>query len=218
MHTIATSIASALLMASMSAGAFAQAKNFEGLNVSGSLGYQTATVQTTDLSQAGLSISDGTPNGATLNLGAEYVMAIGNASTLGWGLETNVLPSRDTRVDPYNNGVLVANGGGEVKTKSSYAIFVAPGIAIRDDVLLYAKLSYVQFNTSSSNDDGSGSTDTGRAYGLGAGFKKLLGKNMFVFGEGNVYSFIPKDGASSNLTYTTKGTATNVSVGIGYKF
>jgi opacity protein-like surface antigen len=207
------------MLACLSGGAFAQAKNFEGLNVTGSLGYQSGRASSSDFSNPAITTTEASPSGTALNLGVEYITALSQSSTLGFGLDTNVLPSTGSRSDLSFNGSVV--DGSVIKLKSTYAISVMPGYVVSDEVLLYGKFSYAQVSSSSDNNDGTSTSDTGTGYGVGLGFKKLINKNMFVFGEGNMVSGVAKDGRStdgSGVTYKTKGSFTNIAVGVGYRF
>ena len=129
MKRIITTVLAAAVLASLSTGAMAQAKNFEGLNVTGSLGYQTTTVQTTDFSIANVTSSDAQPAGMTASIGAEYITALNSNYTLGFGIESNFLPSQTSRHETYINGVLAANTGGAAKLNSMTTAYIAPGIA-----------------------------------------------------------------------------------------
>jgi outer membrane immunogenic protein len=209
----------ALTFAGLSMGAFAQSKNFEGMNVTSSVGYQTATGKITDMSVANVTVSDTSLAGATINLGLEYIIAMNDQYTLGLGLEANVLPSNSGRHESYFNGTKIANNGGELKVASSYGVFISPGIAVSSETLVYAKLGYMQLTTSGTYDDSrSRPNDSSNGYSVGLGLKQLLGKNTFLFGEFNYITLQSKDGASDAATYKTGGSVMNGAVGIGYKF
>jgi opacity protein-like surface antigen len=209
----------ALTFAGLSMGAFAQAKNFEGMNATGSVGYQTATGKISDMSVANVTVSDTSLAGATVNLGLEYIISMNDQYTLGLGVEANVLPSNSGRHESYLNGTKIANNGGELKVASSYGLFVSPGMAVSSETLIYAKLGYVQLTTSGTYDNGTNRpNNSSNGYSLGLGLKQLLGKNTFLFGEFNYITLQTKDGASGGATYKTSGSATNGVVGIGYKF
>lgn len=212
-------ITAALTFAGLSMGAFAQAKNFEGMNVTGSIGYQSATAKITDLSLAGFTIDDSKPAGMTLNLGLEYIAAINDQYTLGLGVETNPLASNSARFELNRNGTRIPNNGGTSTLSSSYSLFVSPGMAISNETLVYGKLGYVQISTKGTNDDGSNfPSDASNGYSLGLGLKQLLGKNTFLFGEFNYITIMSKDQAQPGVTYKTSASAVNGAVGIGYKF
>ena len=213
-------ILAAALLASLSGGAFAQAKNFEGLNVTGSLGYQSGKASATDFNVTTITTSEASPSGMALTFGVEYITALSKTATLGFAVDTNVLTSNGSTMNGYVSGGLEPTSATEFKFKSSYAISVMPGYALSDDLLVYGKLSYVQISASLTDVDGASTSDTVTAYGVGLGFKKLMTKNVFIFGEGNIVSGVAKDGISADgsATYKVKGSATNVAFGIGYKF
>jgi len=208
----------ALTFAGLSMGAFAQAKNFEGMNATASVGYQSATIKFSDLSIVGLTADDPKPAGMTLNLGLEYIAAINDQYTLGLGVETNPLASNAARFETYFNGTKTANGGTST-ISSSYALFVSPGMAINKETLVYGKLGYVQLSTKGTNDDGTAiPSGTDSAYSLGLGLKQLMGKNTFLFGEFNYLIVQSRAGSAVGITWKTDGSVMNGAVGIGYKF
>ena len=210
-------IATAMTFAGLSMGAFAQAKNFEGMNVTGSVGYQSATTKLTDVNVVGLTVSDGNPAGAAVNLGLEYIASINDQYTLGLGVDTNLLASNSGELNVTVNGVKVQSG--KTKVSNSYSLFVSPGIAVNNETLIYSKLGYVQMTTKTDFDDGGNLPSSAlTGYSLGLGFKQLMGKNTFLFGEFNYITLQSKDGASDGNTYKTGGSAMNGAVGIGYKF
>ena len=209
----------ALTFAGLSMGAFAQAKNFEGMNVTGSIGYQSATAKITDISLAGLTVDDSKPAGITLNLGLEYIAAINDQYTLGLGVETNPLASNSARFETYFNGTKIPNNGGTTTVSSSYGLFVSPGMAVNKETLVYGKLGYVQVTTKGTNDGATNPpSETTNGYGLGLGLKQLMGKNTFLFGELNYLILQSKSGSGGGITYKTGGSAMSGAVGIGYKF
>lgn len=213
------SMTAALTFAGLSMGAFAQAKNFEGMNVTSSVGYQSLTGKVSDMSVANVTVSDTSLAGVTVNLGLEYVVAMNDRYTLGLGVEANVLPSSSGRHESYLNGTKIANNGGELKVASSYGVFISPGMAVSSETLVYAKLGYLQLTNSGTYDDGTNRpNETNTGYNVGLGLKQLLGKNTFIFGELNYITMQSKDGTSRGATYKTSGSATNGAVGIGYKF
>ena len=206
----------ALTFAGLSMGAFAQAKNFEGMNATASIGYQSATTKLTDVNVVGLTVSDGSPAGAAVNLGLEYIASINDQYTLGLGVDTNLLASNSGGIDATINGVLLQSG--KTKVSNSYSLFVSPGIAVSNETLIYSKLGYVQMTTKTDLDQGDLPSSTLTGYSLGLGFKQLMGKNTFLFGEFNYITLQSLDGASGGNTYKTGGSAMNGAVGIGYKF
>jgi opacity protein-like surface antigen len=210
-HTLA-----AALLACLSGGAFAQAKNFEGLNVTGSLGYQSGKSSSSDFNDPLITTTEAAPSGTAVNVGVEYITVLSQAATLGFGLDTNVLSSNGSQSDTTSNGSIVNSN--IIKITSSYSISVMPGYAINNDVLVYGKLSYVQIASNSERVGGASKSDTGTGYGVGLGFKKMMTRNLFVFGEGNVVAGVAKDGSDNGATYKSKGSFTNIAVGVGYRF
>lgn len=212
-----------LMFASLSMGVFAQVKNFEGLNASGFIGYQSATAKVTDLlpggrTISGIAVSDATISGATLNIGLEYIVPIDDKYTIGVGINANALPTTSGRHVITLNGTNI--GDFDNKNTSQYSIFISPGMVLSSETLLYTKLGYVQLANELLE---VGASDTSKilntAYSFGLGMKQLFNKNTFFFAEINYIALIAKDQIETDGSkYKTSGSSINGGVGIGYKF
>ena len=96
-----------------------------------------------------------------------------------------------------------------------------PGYALNADTQIYAKLGYTWITTSCSNGNGSACSDSNETgYNTGLGLKKLIDKNIFVFGEANYITINSKtyNYNDNSGSYKTSGNAYNLLVGAGYKF
>ena len=217
-------IATAVATVFVAPTAFGQANNFEGFNLQLSTGFQSNSPKISDQK-----LNNGTPDGTTtvsnvtgvpLYLGAGYTHAFTQSFTLGGLIEYNPLSSSKgtmTNTDPLGNVSTATKGW----VKNNTTLSILPGFVINADTQVYAKLGYTWVTSACSNDNGSSCADqTLSGYSLGLGAKKLIDKNIFVFGEGNYVTLNSKtlgynDGSGS---YKSGGNGYNFLVGAGYKF
>ncbi len=165
--------------------AFAQAKNFEGFSI-------TAAVNVNSNKGEAVSKVDRTET----NVGAiaQYDMALGEAFVLGLGASVGL---SDFNIDS------------DSKLKNVYGVFVAPGLALSKDTLVYGKVASI----SAKADFGSASVDlSGIGYGIGARF--LTSKNVYFQAE---YMYNKYDDKKVN-SVTFKNETGVLSLGVGYKF
>lgn len=190
-------IAAAMAATFVSPQAFAQAKNFEGFSLLGGLNVANSKY---DFNANAGSTSFSTAKTATnLQLQAEYGFAVSNNVLLGLGLTVGLgdlsFGTPPTATD-------------EVKLKDNASVYIAPGVALSDSTLLYAKLASTS-GTASSNGTASLS---GLGYGVGARF--LSGKNMFFQVEYVYNKFDDKTNGSG----TAQPNSSAFAFGVGYKF
>lgn len=195
---IATAIAATLVAPQ----AFAQAQNFEGFSLGANLNVANAS---TEVTGPGLSLK---PSESSQNLGlqAQYNWALGDAFVLGAGVSVGV---GDLKGGEYNSG-----GTFNVKQKEAYSLFVAPGVALNDSVLLYGKVAALSGKAELTGPGVSGSA-TANGVGYGLGVQSYLNKNLFIQGElmQNNYNEV-------DINPTTKGKLNSAifSIGVGYRF
>ncbi len=188
-------IAAAIAATFVTPQAFAQAKNFEGFSVLGAVNFNnnkgevnTATVPSS------VSRTD-----SNVGLQAEYGLALGDSFVLGLG---------------GTMGLTDINVADNAKLKNAYSVYLAPGFAVSDNTLLYAKIASI----SGKFDANFGSTDlSGTGFGFGARF--LSGKNVFYQVEYMNNQYQDKDAVSNAaVKYQAKNQTGVLSFGVGYKF
>jgi hypothetical protein len=106
-------------------------------------------------------------------------------------------------------------GRGIYKKKDSYNFFISPAIAIDKDKLAYAKVGYTGLNIEYSSSTTGINNYTGYSFGLG--YKQIIHDGLYGFGEVNYAAYSSKRWGD-DMSGTNKPTATNVLVGLGYKF
>lgn len=197
---IATAIAATLVAPQ----AFAQAKNFEGFSLGANLNIANATTEITS------TIFNGKSSESSQNLGlqAKYNWALGDAFVLGLGLDLGV---GDLKSGEFTIGGALVN----VKQKEAYSLFVAPGVALNDSVLLYGKVAALSGKFEASGAGGSVST-TVSGVGYGLGVQSYLNKNLFIQGEFMQNNYNDRTFTLNNET--DKNNSSIFSIGVGYRF
>ena len=112
------------------------------------------------------------------------------------------------------------------KIKNRYNIFITPGYEIDKDKLVYVKGGFSSESMVWQGQTGfTGYTNSMNTTGFvaGLGYKQLIDKNVYVFGEGNYYSYSSKtlNATTSDgykLTQPQTPSAYQFLVGVGYKF
>jgi outer membrane immunogenic protein len=185
-------IASAIAATFVTPQAFAQAKNFEGFSVSAG----TMTLTSSYTGTSGALVSTGGATDSNLGVQAQYAWALGDTFVLAAGAQAGV---GDFKAD---------SAGGKINNVS--ALYIAPGIAISNTVLLYGKLASVNYSFSNSN---GGYSNSGNGYGMGV--QIFFSKNVFFQGE--YLSMKPAD-TTFNTWTVSAGNSSMTTLNVGYKF
>ena len=217
----------AALFAVAGTSAMAQSK-FEGAYGQVGIGYENvAPSLSTSLIiggagyPAGISTSNSNSFAGTATLG--YTFAVTNDFLLGIGGEYSPIAGNSQNVNYSVAGVNIPLG--TYKKKNSYNFFISPGLTVGTDGLAYAKIGFTGAQIETS---GSGSTDTTNytGYSLGLGYKQIISGGLYGFGEVNYASYGNQtssqtgtiSGHPASISITSSANATNLLVGIGYKF
>jgi hypothetical protein len=113
------------------------------------------------------------------------------------------------------------------KVKNRYSLYVMPGYELDKDKLVYVKAGYssqgITYQPKAYASSINTKTDNQSGYVAGLGYKQLIDKNLYFFGEGNYYSYskyttnIATQG-STTYSQTQTPSAYQFLVGVGYKF
>nr|WP_315466089.1 outer membrane beta-barrel protein [uncultured Rhodoferax sp.] len=173
--------------------AFAQAKNFEGFSVLGALNTNNNNI---DIFVASTNrTTSATKSSTNAGLQAEYGLALGQSFVLGLGATVGL-----SDYDISSDGV---------KLKDTYGFYVAPGFAVSDNTLVYAKAASISAKLTS----GSTTVDlSGIGYGFGGRY--FSSKNVFFQAEYTYNKYDTKTLANGNV----KDSTGVLSLGVGYKF
>jgi len=206
----------AVLFTVAGTGAMAQSA-FEGFYGQVGIGYESTAVSFTGGTVSGRGYS-GTANNSnsfagTVGIGAYF--SVTPSFLLGLGAEYSPIPGSNA-----NSSISIPSaaftGTGTYKKKDSYNLFVSPAIVIDKDKLAYAKVGFTGANIESSS-GGASDTTSYTGYSLGLGYKQIIQGGLYGFGEVNYAAYSSKSDGDG-LSGTNKPTATNVLVGLGYKF
>jgi outer membrane immunogenic protein len=214
----------------ISSGAMAQSA-FEGFYGQLGVGYENnsfanKTVSASDSSNA-LSAPSQSAGGFSGAIGLGYNYAVAPNLVLGLGVDYNPLSVKSGQ-NAIGNGM--AGGNTTTQASNRYNIFVTPGYQFGADKLGYIKLGYSAEQLKAQNSGAvSGNTLSGSGtanasgYIVGLGYKQLIDKNIYVFGEANYMTYSNTKVGTGSLAGASVGINTTPStyqalVGIGYKF
>ena len=221
--------------------AFAQSA-FEGFYGQVGIGYEHNSLSSNSLNVvqkpgdpfSGTDGTTGAPNqsggGFSGALGLGYTFSVAPKFLLGIGVDYSPLS-----VNTGNN--LICN---DCTTSSNYKVsnrfnaYLTPGFEIDKDKMVYLKAGYtmeqIKQNVGASANTFTNSLSASanaNGYILGLGYKQLIDKNIYVFGEGNYMGYssvtvnstgVNPDGSTQATSQSTKPSAYQFLVGVGYKF
>lgn len=216
-----------LLVAAAVAGLFGTANAqsaFEGFYGQIGIGFESNKPKTSFVSNdfgdtSGPPYSDSSASGFSGAIGLGYSTSVSKdfLFTLGIDYSPLSLTGDSNWTSDFPN---------QYKYSNRLNVFVAPGYQIDKDKLLYVKAGYSMLNVKATGPIGNGGGNPSanlNGYVAGLGYKQLIDKNLFLFGEGNYYSYGNKSmnynfGAGSFDNTNLKATSYQFLVGVGYKF
>jgi opacity protein-like surface antigen len=191
---------------------------FQGFFGQVGVGYEAASTSFTGGTVEGTSYSASANNSnsfaGTVAIGAYF--PVSGSFLLGVGAEYSPIPGSSANVTLSIPAADPSTYSGTWKKKNSYNLFVSPAIAIDKDKLAYAKVGFTGANIDATI-DGSTNTTSYTGYSLGLGYKQIIQGGLYGFGEVNYAAYSSKSDGDG-FSGTNKPTATNVLVGVGYKF
>ena len=218
-----TKFLSVCAMVTLTSSAFAQAQNFEGFSVHASTGYNSWKSGLSNYITGGVPVTAATfdsveGGGTPLFLGLEYTLPIDKEFTFGISWETDMLDGKTGTGALNFNGVKLGDYTHVVKS-GAYQISLKPGVVMAPNTLLYGKFGYFSLTNTIGAVGETPLSYTSTGYGLGAGLKQMLSKNIFGFGEfstriGTTKNHTPDAGQTIDL----KVDGMSALVGVGVKF
>lgn len=178
-------IAAAIGLSALTPPTFAQALNFGGFSLTGALNVNSNS------GEAGNKVDATRDN---LGVTAQYDVPLGSALVMGLGASLGL-----------NSFDIASNA----KLKSTASVFVAPGIAINKQAMVYGKVAVVSAQV---DIDGVGAPISGT--GTGLGLRYLVNKNLFVQGEYLLHKY--NDQTIGSIAF--KNQTSVFTMGVGYKF
>lgn len=187
----------ALCLALAAPQVFAQAKNFEGFSLGGSLDFNKSSTHV-------LNTGSDSGNSAGMGLQAQYAIALNNQFVLGLGAS-------------YSLGNRKAGSLGtpatDFSSKNAMSFDISPSYAISDSLLVYGKVSSVGL-TLLSTLTGVESSDMLSGIGYGLGIRSMIDKNIYIQAGYDINRYNEK--ATSAATFS--GSSNIFSLGAGFKF
>jgi opacity protein-like surface antigen len=200
----------------------AQSDKWQGAYGQVGIGYQSSSMsyspwtyyRSNGSSSSGTASADNANNFALL-LGVGYNFALSPSFVLGVGGEYAPLVGAKARSTTTYSDTSTSVYG-QYNVQYAYNLFLAPGWVIDKEKLLYAKIGYAGAQTKSSP---SNNTYSFNGFSLGLGYKQFLTDNIYGFGEVN-YTDYGNSNLRTDLNFTGTMTlkATNLLLGLGYKF
>lgn len=222
-----------LILCCISSAALAQNSKFSGPYAQFGIGYQTASpsFSNTSLSAVGQTltpiVSVSNASGFTGTVAAGYNFFSGTPLLLGLGIEYTPFPtSNATASASYSGSVGTYQDSASVRVNNSLNIFIAPGLALDQNKLLYGKVGYTGSSANGVNTDFyMGGTS------LGFGYKQIISEGFYGFAEYNYVNYGSLNRSLSGnlktsanvsvpatLNSTVTATSTNLLFGLGYQF
>lgn len=222
-----------LILCCISSAVLAQNSKFSGPYAQFGIGYQTASpsFSNTSLSAAGQTltptVSVSNASGFTGTVAAGYNFFSGTPLLLGLGIEYTPFPtSNATASASYSGSVGTYQNSASVRVNNSLNIFIAPGLALDQNKLLYGKVGYTGSSANGVNTDFyMGGTS------LGFGYKQIISEGFYGFAEYNYVNYGSLNRSLSGniktpvnisvpatLNSTVTATSTNLLFGLGYQF
>jgi hypothetical protein len=200
---------------------------FEGFYGQLGVGYEsnkpTTNWVSSDAGGTRLSYTDSNANGFSGAIGLGYTASVAKDYLVTIGADYSPLSTTGNS----NASLSTTTFTNQYKYSNRVNIFVAPGFLIDKDKQVYVKAGYSMLNVKASggtvgNTGGNPSANL-NGYFAGLGYKQLIDKNLYFFGEGNYYSYGNK---SMNYNFSggtydntnVKATSYQFLVGVGYKF
>lgn len=221
------------ILCCFSSVAIAQNSKFSGPYTQFGVGYQSASpsFSNTSLSAAGQSltptVSVSNASGFTGTITAGYNFFSGTPLLLGLGIEYSPFPTSNASASAsYSGSVGTYQNSASVHINNSLNIFLAPGLALDQNKLLYGKVGYTGSSANGVNTDFyMGGTS------LGFGYKQIIGSGLYGFAEYNYVNYGSLNRSLSGtlktpgnvsvpatLNSTVTATTTNLLFGLGYQF
>ncbi len=199
---------------------------FEGFYTQLGIGYESNSVKGSDTTVDGESLGGSTTdrgNGFSGAIGIGYGFSVSKDWILTVGADYSPLKV-NTKTQPFGD-----DSNYKYEVSNRYNIFIAPGYQIDKNKLAYFKAGYSGAQVKTTGDAGQffGSPSTNlTGYVLGLGYKQLVDKNLYFFGEGNYMSYGNKttnasgtdSGGTTNISYKLGANSYQFLIGVGYKF
>jgi hypothetical protein len=176
-------------------------------------------------SSYGLGTSIESTNSFAGAIGLGYTFSVAPKFTVGLGIDYLPMAGQSGNYSLTNSSLSTPTLSGTYKQKQTYNVYVAPGLEITPDSMLYAKLGY----SGSQFTYGDGGLQNLNGFLVGLGYKQIISGGLYGFAEANYTSYGQQNvgstgpwGGNVSGTYAinanlSANTFTGL-VGVGYKF
>ncbi len=222
-------------MIGMSASAVNAQSKFEGFYGQLGVGFTSVTPSLSGVSLAppagnspssysmGSSIDSTSSFAGAIGLG--YTFSVAPKFTLGLGIDYLPFNGQSGNFTITNNSINPSSQSATFKQEQTMNLYIAPGLEISPESMLYAKLGYSASQFSYAN----GGSQNLNGFLVGLGYKQIIQGGFYGFAEANYTSYGQANvGANGPWNSGIRGTYTingNLSantftglVGVGYKF
>lgn len=153
-------------------------------------------------------------------IGIGYNFSVAPKFLLGLGVDYSPL-SNETSSASVCNGCTDSTIKYQVSNR--FNAYLMPGFEIDKDKLVYLKAGYSMENIKAKPSfDNFNPSSNANGYIVGLGYKQLVTKNVYAFGEGNYMSYskvnLSATGGGQTITANQTPSAYQFLVGVGYKF
>jgi hypothetical protein len=205
---------------------------FEGAYVQLGIGFDQNSISSSPLTYGQLAQNFDMPSssGGSFSgvVGLGYNFKINNDFLFGVGADYGFVPSSG-----FNSSTSSTEfTGTQTKISNRYNIFLAPGYVIDKNKLTYLKVGYssqtvrvTDLTTEWGTQGETLASGNVNGYILGLGYKQMVGKGFYGFGEANYYSYsgasfggVTLSDGTSISGYSPKTNAYQFLIGVGYKF
>jgi len=190
---------------------------FEGFYGQVGVGYESVDLGiSNDVVSSGeaYTFSSSNANSFTGSVGIGAYFPVTKTFLLGAGAEYSPFAGSSTNAI-FNIPTVSYTSTTSWKKKNSYNIFLSPAIAVDKDKLAYAKVGFTGMSTHHATANGTQSNDDYTGYSLGLGYKQMVSRSIYAFGEVNYSTYGSKE---DDFSLTNKPSTMNALVGVGYKF
>ena len=190
--------------------AFANSKNFEGFH----LGMQLDDSRNiTEADERSINYYDesrifdhtNTHNQPKLSVSGKYLHALGSNFILGVGATYDLTPTNGGKSNPRHEY--------KIEHKDGYSLYVAPGLAVTENTMVYGKLGMTYKPTRWNKE----SFDL-KGHVLGLGVQHMLAKKVYLAGEFSLTEYRPHTWEGQMYEGHYKNTTNALSLEVGYKF
>jgi len=179
-------------------------------------GFSSGTITSGSASGRAYTMSSSNGNSFVGNVGIGAYFPVTSSFLLGVGADYSPLQSDSTNFT-FSIPSASYSEKGSWRKVDSYNVFLSPAYVVAKDKLAYAKLGYTGMKSKLNSSDGTNDTTEFSGMSFGLGYKQIISGSIYAFGEVNYAAYGSKS-LGGDVSGSTKPTAMNALVGMGYSF